>query len=134
MRDPATLARFLPLLEAPGFTAGHMEPVTESAVPGLWLFPHAVLDRVAGELVQAAYADGWVMMGFDWVTWSATPEAAALRDDEAALARASRQRLAKLLTAIIRQDRFVEGALLDAFESGLMLRILRRAAALAKAT
>ena len=131
MRDPATLARFLPLLEAPGFTAGHMQPITESAVPGLWLFPYAVMDSVAKDLVQSAYADGWVMMGFDWVTWSETPEAEALRDDEAALARASRLRLAKLLTTIIRQDRFVEGALLAAFESGLMLRILRRAAVLA---
>ena len=131
MRDPATLARFLPLLEAPGFTAGHMQPITESTVPGLWLFPQAVMDSVAEDLVQAAYADGWVMMNFDWVTWSETPEAAALRDDEAALARASRLRLAKLLTTIIRQDRFVEGALLAAFESRLMLRIIRRAAALA---
>ncbi|MFL1462624.1 DUF6508 domain-containing protein [Roseococcus sp. DSY-14] len=131
MRDPATLARFLPLLEAPGFTAGHLEPIRESAVPGLWLFPHAAMDPVVEDLVQAAYADGWVMMNFDWVRWFETPEAAALRDDEAALARASRLRLAKLLTTVIRQDRFVEGALLAAFESGLMLRIIRRAAALA---
>ncbi len=131
MRDPATLARFLPLLEAAGFTAGHMEPITESTVPGLWLFPHAVVGSVVEDLVQAAYADGWVMMNFDWVRWFETPQAAALRDDKAVLARASRLRLAKLLTTVIRQDRFVEGALLAAFESGLMLRIIRRAAALA---
>jgi hypothetical protein len=37
-----------------------------------------------------------------------------------------------LLTAIIRQDRFCEGALLSAFDSGLILGIVRRAAAILK--
>ncbi|MBE0660910.1 MAG: hypothetical protein IH597_00450 [Bacteroidales bacterium] len=30
----------------------------------------------------------------------------------------------KLITAIVRSDRFCDGALIEAFESGLMLRIL----------
>lgn len=34
------------------------------------------------------------------------------------------------LTAIVRGDRFNEGLLLDAFQSGLLARIARRAAAL----
>ena len=38
--------------------------------------------------------------------------------------------LAKLLTAIIRSDRFVEGSIAGAFESGLLARIARRAAVL----
>ena len=34
----------------------------------------------------------------------------------------------RLLTVCIRQDRFVDGALLDAFESGLIRRVVQRAA------
>lgn len=130
MRDPATLARFLPLLEAPGFAAGHMQPDAEVA-DGVWQPGGVELAEAVRALVQAAYAEGWVLPGFDWPGWAQTPEAQALRDDPAALAAATPEQLAKLLTTIIRQDRFVEGALLAAFESGLMLRIIRRAAALA---
>ena len=36
------------------------------------------------------------------------------------------QQLQKLLTALIRQDRFVTGALAGAFESGLLTAIVRR--------
>lgn len=121
MRDLATLARFLPALEAPGFAAGRWHE-QEGA------FPFAALDDTAGALVQAAYADGWVLPGFDWPEWIGTAEARALRDDPST---AGAEDLARLLTAVIRQDRFVEGALLGAFESGLMLAIIRRAAALA---
>jgi uncharacterized protein DUF6508 len=41
-----------------------------------------------------------------------------------------RDQLAWLLTAIIRSDRFVEGSIAGAFESGLLARIARRAAVL----
>jgi hypothetical protein len=43
---------------------------------------------------------------------------------------ASPDDLARLLTAIVRSDRFVEGSLVGAFESGLLTRIAQRAAAL----
>ncbi len=130
MRDPATLARLLPLLEAPGFTAERHVPPTQDAA-GIWSFPLVEHAGVVGALVAAAHADGWVLTDFDWPGWHGTAEAQALRNDPS---RATPRQLAQLLTVVIRQDRFVEGALLDAFESGLMLRILRRAAALAQAT
>ena len=38
--------------------------------------------------------------------------------------------IGKLITAIVRSDRFVEGSIAGAFESGLLLGIARRAAAL----
>ena len=38
--------------------------------------------------------------------------------------------LARLLTAIVRSDRFSEGSINGAFESGLLARIARRAATL----
>ncbi len=38
----------------------------------------------------------------------------------------------RLLTALLRQDRFVEGLLGEAFESGLLTRIVRRASVLSE--
>jgi hypothetical protein len=38
--------------------------------------------------------------------------------------------LAKLLTVIVRQDRFVEGTFQEVYQSGLLTRILHRAAVL----
>lgn len=75
---------------------------------------------------------GWVFP-FDWGAWLATPEGAALQGGEAAeaVARATPLQLARLLTAIVRSDRFVEGSIAGAFESGLLLGISRRAADLA---
>jgi hypothetical protein len=61
---------------------------------------------------------------------SGSKDAMRLRDDPKALAAASAEQLAKLLTVLIRQDRFVEGALNGAFEAGLLTGIVRRAAGL----
>jgi len=81
--------------------------------------------------VPAAYKFGWVLWGeFDWAEWMKTQEAQRLRDDREALSRATPDQLARLLTVLIRQDRFVEGALQSAFESGLLTRILERAASI----
>src|SRR5207244_1533652 len=84
----------------------------------------------AGSFVQAAYDLGWVRSGFDWPTWSQTAEARNLQNDPHLLAQATQVQLASLLTVCIRQDRFVEGALMSAYESGLLVRILERAAAI----
>ena len=54
----------------------------------------------------------------------------SLQDDARALAQATPEQLARLLTVCVREDRFCEGALESAFESGLLTRILERAAVL----
>ena len=84
------------------------------------------------EFFHMAYREGWVLPGFDWPNWAQTPEAIRLRDDPAALAVATAEQLAQLLTVCIRQDRFVDGALVGAFNDGLILAIVRRAAVLVK--
>jgi len=63
---------------------------------------------------------------FDWTAWLATPRGEELRQP-AALATASPEELANLLTAIVRSERFSEGSLEGALESGLLLAIARRA-------
>ena len=55
-----------------------------------------------------------IVMGFDWMTWLQTPHGVALSFAPAAIAGASSTDLARLVTAIVRGDRFVEGNLAGA--------------------
>ena len=92
--------------------------------------PYYVLHESSMDFVRTCYDSGWVQ-SFDWGEWQDSPEAVELRDDPVALERATPEQLSKLLTVIIRQDRFVEGALGSAFDSGLLTQIVRRASELA---
>ena len=114
-----------PVLEAPDADFGHwVTPPPKDGVLSLGWYEFGP----AGEAFRAA-AEGWVEPGFDWRTWLETSEGNALRQPDA-VAGATQEELAKLLTAIIRSDRFVEGSLEGAFESGLLAAICRRAAVL----
>ncbi len=125
------LARFLPEFESPHFDPGRMSG-TEPNPDGSFSVPYAVLSDQATSFVQAAYDNNWVVGSFDWPSWSGSEEAESLRDDESVLAKATPEQIARLLTVVIRQDRFCDGALLDAFNSGLILRIVGRIDALSK--
>jgi hypothetical protein len=97
------------------------------------------LEALAGYRDQADDVDfatmcydlGWVEP-FDWVEWKETQEAVQLADDPEVLAKATSEQLQKLLTVMIRQDRFVEGSLASHFNSGFIDRIIDRVAVLAK--
>ena len=110
------LAEFLPKFEAPGFEFGDWESG--------WFRP----SQDALEFVSACYASGWMKPNFDWPDWAGTEEAARLRDDPKALEQATPEQLSRLLTVLVRQDRFVDGSLGAAFESSLLVRIVRRIA------
>ena len=105
-------------------TAAHPKKNEQGMVTIGWREP----DEVEAFL-KDAYDYGWVQ-DFDWMTWSGTEEGTNLRDKETALASASIESLAKLLTARLRLDRFGEGTITGDFRSGLMLRIIQRAAQL----
>jgi hypothetical protein len=125
------LADVLPVLEAPNADFGHWElPPPRDGVESLGWFEFGS----TAEAWRAAVAAGsWVVAGFDWRTWLAGDDGRAVRDDPAAVATATPDQLAWLLTAIVRSDRFVEGSIAGAFESGLLAAISRRARALLKA-
>lgn len=53
-----------------------------------------------------------------------------LRDDTSVLEQTTPEELERLLTVLFRQERFYEGTLENAYESGLLVRILRRTARL----
>ncbi len=122
------LADFLPLFEQPGFESGEWIANPRSKT-GVLMMPYYSWSDTAHLFVKTAYDTGWVL-NFNWSAWKQTDEAISLRDDPAALAAAAPEQLARLLTVLIRQDRFVEGALGGAYKSGLLTGIVRRAAAL----
>lgn len=127
----SALAAFLPRIDAPDFSPGEWRG-GERDNDGTIQMPWFCASDVVNDFVKTAYDLGWVT-NFDWPDWIQTAEARHLRDDPAALETASPAQLAKLLTVIIRQDRFSEGAIAEAFDSGLLRSILVRAKVLSDA-
>jgi len=125
------LARHLPAFAAPGFSFGAWVP-SQTAAGGVihlgWYEPSPAAEAFLAD-VRAA---GWVT-AFDWMAWLAGPDGQALASDPAAVASAGPDELGRLLTAYVRGERFGEGTLATAFETGMLTAILRRAAALAEA-
>jgi len=117
-----------PILESADADFGHWDG--SPPVDGVIHMPYYVFGPTADAVRAAIGRGGWIITGFDWITWLRTEEGAALRDRPEALAAATVDDLARLLTAIVRSDRFVEGSLAGAFESGLLSRIAQRAATL----
>jgi hypothetical protein len=127
------LAVFVDELDAPDFDAGHWHPMAPTRDdPSVSTMPWYELSDRALAFVGAVGANGWVEP-FDWMAWAQTEEGTALREDRDALADATPDQLQRLLTTLIRADRFSEGTLGWAFETGLMAAIARRAEALAAA-
>jgi len=125
----AALTRHMLAFADPGAPVG--EWYQPDAKSGTFTAPSFLPNAEAERFVADCYTHGWVLNGFDWAAWAQTSEAQRLREDRTQLARANEQQLAQLITAVIRQNRFVEGALPAAFASGLILGILRRAKQLA---
>jgi hypothetical protein len=125
------LADVLPILEARDADFGHWElPPPRNGVHSLGWFEFGP----AAEAWRAAVARGeWIVVGFDWRAWLESADGRSMRDDPGAIATATPDQLAWLLTAIVRSDRFVEGSIAGAFESGLLAAISRRAARLLRA-
>lgn len=123
------LAAFLPQFEKEDFNLGHWGH-PKSDKPNTIMLPYFVYNDVAKSFINMTYEMGWILTDFSWPAWKETKEAIDLRDKPNALAKATSQQLGRLLTVIIRQDRFCEGSIDSAHESGLLLGIIRRAAKL----
>ena len=119
------LAGCLPTIDEPGFDFGHWEG-GETRADGVITMPYYVFSAQARELIAALP----VTADFSWPDWIKTEEAQALIGDHTRIAEASTDQLVKLTTAIVRSDRFTEGSIVGAFESGLITAICRRAAVL----
>lgn len=123
------LAAFVPVLAAPGFSFGRWEqPPTDA--DGTMRLPYVELGPDAQAFLRAVGSGGWLRPAFDWNAWAVTDPGSALTTDPKAVATASPEDIARLLTALVRGDRFFEGTLAGAFESGMMLAVAERCAAL----
>ena len=120
--DFQALAEQLPALESPDFAHGTWAGGTESA-DGSLSMPYFEYSDEALAVIRSMPIEV-----FDWTAWMATDEARDLLADYSRIATATPEQLRKLTTALVRGDRFNEGTLAWAFESGLITAIARRAA------
>lgn len=133
MTDPdlneqlAGLGSFREQIEAPDFDFGDWVPSSKPA-PGVLTMPYFAFSPEGLALLAAMP----VQMGFDWGTWMDTDEAKGLLNDRHVLEQATPEQLLKLSTTLLRGDRFTDGALANAYASGLIGAIVRRAELLAK--
>lgn len=143
MSDPSTwppadlrgalerLAAFLPELSTPDVQYGEWRG-GQRVSPGVLNMPWFEQSELVMRFTSQAYADGWVRMGFRWSDWAGTDEARPLLHDPGAISGLQPETLANLITCYIRADRFVEGALADAFETGMIRAIVEQAGRLAR--
>ncbi|WP_417628277.1 DUF6508 domain-containing protein [Pararhodobacter aggregans] len=124
----AAMAAFLPRLKANGASFGEfVEP--KKIRDRTYTMPYWRSCDLADDFVEMAYREGWVQK-VDWVAWAATATGRSLLHQPGAVEDADLAQLRYLITALIRKDRFVDGTLVAAFESGLLLRVAARADAL----
>ncbi len=128
VEDLHVLALWVRRLASPDRDFGHWV-VSEPDQDGVMQMPWYDYSPEARRLMAEVSGAGFVQP-FDWMAWMATPEAQTLAADPARVAAVDAEVLRRLLTAIIRGDRFVEGNVVGAFESGMLLAIARRAQAL----
>lgn len=105
----AELAKYRATLEHPGFRFGEWAP-SAVAADGVITLGWFEFSAEASGFLRAASAAGCVVP-FDWPAWLDTPAAQALLADRAAVAAASPGDLVRLMTALVRGDRFGEGTL-----------------------
>ena len=87
----------------------------------------AQLDRASMVGAESGEYGDMPIEVFDWSAWLQTDEARGFLADHQRIADATPDQLIKLCTSLKRGDRFSEGTLAYAFESGLLLAIVRRA-------
>ena len=102
------LAGFLPTFESPDFEFGRM--IFE---PGY--LPYHSFSDDASRFIDVCYEKRWVIRDFDWPSWKGSAEAVHLRDDIGAIEGATPEQLQRLLTVLVRQERYVDGALESGF-------------------
>ena len=127
----ARLAAWETVLAAPDFTAGHWGG-GERGADGVISMPYFEYSEAVLAFIREMYELEWVH-SFDWMAWADTAEGKRLTSSPAAISSASEADLSKVLTTILRSDRFSDGALASAIERGFVLAVVRRAGVLAAA-
>jgi hypothetical protein len=122
------LADFWPVFANPKFVYETQDKVKEKK--GMVTMPSSSLSSEAKAFNKMIYQEEWILDGFDWPEWAKTDEFKDLFSKPEALAKASADQLAMLLTALSRKERFCEGTMASACSDGLLARITHRAGVL----
>jgi len=94
----------------------------EEIEEGVFNFPHISESDVVSKFHDIVYGMS-VIISFDWGSWD---EGRRMVNDESFDYNSiDIPAKCKIITAIVRNDRFCEGALVSAFESGLILKVLK---------
>jgi protein-tyrosine phosphatase len=125
----AVLVPFKSIFERPGFMFSKFIPSEPDG--DITTFRGFVHSEEALAFNDAVYEYGWVR-SFDWTTWRETERGARLMRDVEAMSTANEDDLANLITTCARADRFCDGYLNDAYNEGLLTRIVQRAEELLK--
>lgn len=125
-QDIEQLLDFLPYFsEEHEFGKWHGGKKTES---GAIQMPYVVYsDRVSA--FRSLLYESNFMVVFDWGSWD---EGRSIASDTTKIASVDLPTLRMLITAIVRNDRFCEGAFLSAIQNGLIATILKRLEVLIK--
>jgi hypothetical protein len=124
------LARHLATFEAPGFSFGAWRPSWTDR-DGVIHLGWYEFSPEADAFLTDVRRGGWVTP-FDWGAWLATSEGRSLSTDPDAIAIADAAALRRLLTALVRGERFGDGTLASAHERGILTAVMRRAGELAR--
>ena len=128
MADLSALAAFASRLNEPGASFGKMTATIDPESDGdAVAWPYWQPSPLAEEFIEVAYDAGWIRGNVDWPKWMGTDEAKAFFENPATIATATIEQLQLLLTTVIRSDHFCEGAILQAFQDGIVLAAAERA-------
>jgi hypothetical protein len=120
------LGRHLRTLESPDFSFGSWA-ATGRLADGSITMPYYEPSPEAEAFLADARA---LIEPFDWPAWASSAEGQRLLGRPEAVVSASAEDLRRLLTTYIRGERFGDGTLEAAFDSGMLTAIARRAAVL----
>ncbi|AWN41170.1 DUF6508 domain-containing protein [Methylobacterium durans] len=120
----AALESYIQVFEDPMYVFGTW--IEEHDDDGHEVTRHFEPSATADAFVHTCYALGWILPDFPWAEWTQSDEWRSLRDDPTTLARATTRQIAQVLTVLVRLNRSSEGALAEAFNSGLLTMIVRR--------
>jgi hypothetical protein len=130
-REPLeALARWQARFEDPGFSIGSWVKSTIDD-QGRIHMPWFEYSREARDFLADVGRNGWIQV-FDWGTWASSPDGRRILEQPGGIEGATAEDLVRILTAIVRSDRFTEGSIAGAFDSGLLTRVVRRAGELAR--
>ncbi len=106
---------------------------TPENLSDLIILPGFEFTPAADSFHQYCYEDGWILKDFGWPTWSKSPAGAGLLEHPELIASADVKTLSRLLTVILRSERFTDGAIAGYWSRGTIPAIFFRAAELSKA-